>query len=79
MTETTSKDQMESLKEQFDIAREEEKTIEFRPQDAVVLYPALGNPAIVKKEGDDATFELLVLCKAEDLQRGSFANLKLTH
>ncbi|MCP3876321.1 MAG: hypothetical protein GY699_24670, partial [Desulfobacteraceae bacterium] len=50
------------------------KDIHFQHVDAVVLYPALGNPAIIKGDDDvSATLELLILCNDEKLQRGEAA------
>lgn len=70
----TSKEQMESLEKQFDnFKKDTQETIQFRPNDAVVLHPSLGNPAVVKREGNKACLELLILCKTDDLQRGEAA------
>ncbi|MBU1169045.1 MAG: metallophosphoesterase, partial [Proteobacteria bacterium] len=72
--ETTAEKQMECLKKEFDnFQLDSKEKIEFRPNDAVVLYPSLGNPAVVQKQKDTTYLEVLILCKSNDLQRGEAA------
>jgi hypothetical protein len=64
----------ETFKKQFDNFKiNSSETLSFRPNDAVVLYPALGNPAVVQQIEGTAYLELLVLCKSDDLLPGEAA------
>ena len=70
---TTPKEQKKTFEEEFTLKKNEQQIVEFRPSDAVIFYPALCNPAVVKKEGTKATLELLVLSENKNLQRGDAA------
>lgn len=52
---------------------DEDITIYMKPEDAVLLSPSLGMPAIVKKEKGKAVLELIILAKTDKLQKGSVA------
>ncbi len=63
-----------TFEKEFELNKNQVYTIKFRNMQAVVLYPALGNPAIIKGKDDvSATLEILVLCKRDNLQRGEAA------
>ncbi|MBU0992390.1 MAG: metallophosphoesterase [Proteobacteria bacterium] len=74
MVEFTNSEQKKSFKKKATLKIDDILEIEFKPEDAVLLSPSLGMPAVVKKEDDcTAILELILLAKSDKLQQGNVA------
>ena len=78
MTDVTTEEQKKSLETKETLKENDELIYDLDPAVALVLYPALGNPAIIKKvtgTGKDISkLELVLLSKSSTLQRGQVAS-----
>lgn len=51
-----------------EINQDQKYTTRFAKRDAVILYPSLGCPALVKLEQEHAWVEMIIACKTDDLR-----------
>lgn len=56
-----------------EIKRDEEHFSRYATFDAKILYPALGCPAVVKKEGEEAWLEIIIAGRKKELKRSEVA------
>lgn len=74
MVDFTHSDQKKTMEKKSTAKIDDVIEINFKPEDAVLLSPSLGMPAIVKKEENgDAILELVLLSKSKKLQQGNVA------
>lgn len=57
-----------AIEKKIEIKKNQKHIISHESCDAKILYPSLGCPSLVKIEGDNAWFEMIIACKTDDLR-----------